>query len=190
MRTKLSLSRLSLRGLALIVPAALALSVCSAVAASAATTSASAPHAVAQHAAVVQHASPRADEREIVIGPLRGWLTEDDCVIFGVGEFPPGSTFMGYRVVGAFCELGPCPPPQIGSCWNLFLLVEPLSCSISSGPSSGETSAEVASARAAVRALGGRTLGQTGAKVWLYKVHDKPDSEGTYITPSGARRVC
>lgn len=143
---------------------------------------------------MAQHATPRADEREIVIGPLRGWLTEDDCVIFGVGEFPPGSIFMGYRVVGAFCQLGPCPPPQIGSCWNLFLLVEPATCSISSGPSEGdstaETPAEFDSARAAVRTPDGRALGQTGADVWLYKVHDNPASEGSYTTPSGARRTC
>jgi hypothetical protein len=177
-RTKLSLSRL--RGLAVIVPAALALSVCGATVASAATTSASTPRAVAQHA------MPTADEAEIVIGPVSSFTTEEACVIFGEGEFPPGSIFMGYRVVGSFCELGPCPPPRIGSCWNLFLLVEPLSCSIGSGPSSGETNG----ARVAVRTRGGRTLDRTGVKVWIYRVHDTADSEVSDTAASGARRTC
>jgi hypothetical protein len=73
------------------------------------------PTAIAPHAA---------SGREFVIGPVASFPNEEACVIFGESEFPPGSTFEGYVVVGSFCELGPAIPPLIGSAWNVFLLVE------------------------------------------------------------------
>jgi hypothetical protein len=123
-RAKLSVPRL--KGLA--VTAVLALAVGGAGAAGIAATSASAPYAAPSHAApaaTVHHATL---DQAFVIGPVASFPNEEACVIFGESEFPPGSFFEGYVVVGSFCELGPALPPQIGSAWNVFLLVEPASC--------------------------------------------------------------
>jgi hypothetical protein len=123
-RAKLSVPRI--KGLA--VTAVLALTVGGAGAASIAATSAGAPYAAASHAtptAGVQHATL---DQAFVIGPVASFPNEEACVIFGESEFPPGSFFEGYVVVGSFCELGPAIPPRIGSAWNVFLLVEPASC--------------------------------------------------------------
>ncbi len=122
MRAKLSLPRL--RGLAVTVTAVLALILGGVGAASAATTSASTPHVVASQATPTATAPHAAPDRAFVIGPVASFPNEEACVIFGESEFPPGSTFEGYVVVGSFCELGPALPPLIGSAWNVFLLVE------------------------------------------------------------------
>ena len=122
-RAKFSLPRL--RGLA--ITAALGLIVGGAGAAAAAT-SASPPHAVASPATPSAPAHHAVLDAEFVIGPIASFPTEEACVIFGESEFPPGSFFEGYVVVGSFCELGPALPPQIGSAWNVFLLVENPTC--------------------------------------------------------------
>lgn len=123
MRAKFSLPRL--RSLA--ITAALGLIVGGAGAAAAAT-SAGTPHVAASQAAPTATVHHAVLDQAFVIGPVASFPNEEACVIFGESEFPPGSFFEGYVVIGSFCELGPALPPQIGSAWNVFLLVEPPTC--------------------------------------------------------------
>jgi hypothetical protein len=120
-RTKFSISRLA--GLAVAVTAAVALTVGGAGVASAAATSAS-THVVTSRAT----RSAVTPDTIFVIGPVNSFSTEDQCLLFGDAEFPPGSDFMGYLVIGTFCEEGEALPPRIGTVWNLFVVVETMTC--------------------------------------------------------------
>ena len=122
MRAKFSLPRL--RGLAVTATAVLALILGGAGAAGAATTSASTPHTVASQATPTAIAPHAAADRAFTLGPVQSFTTEEACVIWGEGEFPPGSIYLGYVVVGTFCEYGPGEPPLVGNWWNLFVVVE------------------------------------------------------------------
>lgn len=113
------------------VAASLALMVGGAGIASAATTSVNSSH-VAAAQAMSAAVAPNA---EAVIGPVATFSTEEQCVLAGALEFPPGSYFEGYEILGTFCETGVAVPPTTGKGWDLFVLVDvPVCDSAASAP--------------------------------------------------------